>query len=134
MAKISRVLGAVAGAFLVISSIAHSVLGWKQVRANLIAANVPPDLQLGLQAGWQFAGVAMLVFGVIASVVFLRGLQNEPAARLAVTMTGIGYVGFGVWALLISRFDPFFLTFVVPGVLLLAAVGVSGPGRRVSRQ
>lgn len=116
-----RIIGSAAGVVLVLSSIVHSVFGWKQLSAQLVAAKVPSELLVALRIGWQFAGVAMLVFGVTAAALFLKGMHGEPAARLAVTATGIGYMGFGAWAFAISAFDPFFMIFLVPGVLLVAA-------------
>jgi len=40
-----------------------------------------------------------------------------------------GYLGFGAWALLASDLNPFFLVFIVPGVLLaLSAIGPRSHG------
>jgi F0F1-type ATP synthase membrane subunit c/vacuolar-type H+-ATPase subunit K len=48
MKALRLVLGFLAGAVLVASSFAHSILGWKAVQALLEQAKVPADLQQGL--------------------------------------------------------------------------------------
>ncbi|HET9039498.1 MAG TPA: hypothetical protein VFN40_04985, partial [Gemmatimonadales bacterium] len=58
-------LGLITGVLLLVSSAAHSLLGWPQFRHGLTEAHAPADLIVGLSLGWQFAGLAMLVFGVI---------------------------------------------------------------------
>ena len=68
MSRWRTVAGLIAGVLLILSSAAHSLLGWKVQRAGLEAARALADLILGLGLGWHFAGVAMLTFGVIAIV------------------------------------------------------------------
>ena len=41
-------LGLLAGLMLIVSSGAHSILGWRGLRGELAAAHVPADLLLGL--------------------------------------------------------------------------------------
>jgi len=36
-------------------------------------------------------------------------------------ITGVGYLAFGLWALLAHGFNPFFFVFIVPALLLLVA-------------
>jgi hypothetical protein len=62
-------LGIFVGAIIVASSVAHSLLGWREFGARL---------------------------------------------------TGLVYLAFGLWALAVSRFDPFFFIFIVPGLTLVA--------------
>jgi hypothetical protein len=120
------VLGLVAGVMLILSSAAHSILGWKGLGGELAAAQVPPDLLLGVKVGWQFGGVAMLAFGVVVVGQALRRLRGEEASSLPELTIAAAYLGFGAWALLASDMNPFFMVFIVPGVLLaLSAIGRS---------
>jgi hypothetical protein len=121
MRRFRTVLGLVAGAMLVLSSVAHSFLGWPQLGARLAAARVPVDLAFGLKAGWQFGGVAMLVFGTITLVLFWKRLSADNVPLFPVLVIAAAYLAFGTWALVASGFDPFFLVFIVPAVLLLVA-------------
>lgn len=116
MTRVRQGLGYLAAAWIILSSAMHSILGWKELRASLEKAKVPADLSLGIEAGWHFAGVAMLCLGILA-IAALRARQRTP-----LLVTGAGYVLFGAWALAISGGDPFFLMFLVPGLLLLAAI------------
>ena len=121
MSRTRAVLGLTAGVMLILSSAAHSILGWRALSGELAAAHVPAELVLGLQVGWQFGGVAMLAFGVILLGLFARRWRGEPVSLLPAAIVAAAYLGFGGWALLASNFDPFFLVFIVPGVLLALA-------------
>ncbi len=80
MSRTRRVVGIVVGVLLLLSAVAHSLLGGEALRTELTAAQVPPDLLRGALIGWYFGGAAMLL----------------------------------AW----SGLDPFFLVFVIPGLLL----------------
>lgn len=120
MRQFQNLLGLLAGAILVLSSAAHSVLGWKRMQDSLAATNAPPDLVSGLRIGWLFGGVAILTFGCVALAVFGSALRGGVVSRLPTLLIAVAYLAFGVWALLTSG-NPFFYIFIVPGVLLAIA-------------
>ena len=113
------VLGLIAGVVILASSVAHSLLGWPQFRRALTEADTPADLIVGLSLGWHFAGLAMLVFGVLTIMLFTSALRHRPVSLRPVVLIGIAYLVFATWALTVSNLDPFFLTFLLPGALLL---------------
>jgi len=115
------VLGVVGGTLITLSSGAHSLLGWPNVRQELTSAGVGGDLLFGMQAGWQFGGAAMLVIGVTLVVLFARRVRGAAIPTFPGLITGIGYLAFGLWALLAHGFNPFFFVFIVPALLLLVA-------------
>jgi hypothetical protein len=120
MPRVRPLLGIVAGLTMVVSFAAHSLLGWPALAAALTQAHAPADLIRGLAIGWHFAGASMLIFGAIVLYPFARpthaGTMSPAPARLIATL----YLVFGTGALTVSR-DPFFLVFIVPGLLLAAA-------------
>jgi hypothetical protein len=117
------ILGIVAGAIITLSAGAHSFMGWPAMHARLVATNAPQDLITGLRIGWQFGGVAIAAFGIIALYQFVRWLRGERPSLAASMIVAAAYFGFGVWALVITRFDLFTLIFIIPGALLgLAAI------------
>ena len=121
MHRLRYATGLLAGFWLVLSSAAHSVLGWRQVHAELGASSAPADLVFAIDAGWQFAGVAMLCFALIV-ITTLRKRYREPSvSALPIDLVGLAYVAYGVWALIMSNWDLFFLIFLIPGLLLLCA-------------
>lgn len=113
-------LGLIAGAILVLSSAAHSFLGWKGLRARLVTAQAPPDLILGLATGWHFAGAAMLAFGLIVLAIFVKRLRGEAVPTLPALIIAILYLISGAWAMVATR-NPFFFIFIVPGLMLAVA-------------
>ena len=112
----SRVLGLIAGVILILSSAAHSLMGWKALGAQLAQTNAPAELIRGLRIGWHFGGACLFTFGIVVLMIFIHRIQTLPAFAI-----GVLYVVFGAWAMVVSGFDPFFVIFVVPGVLLLIA-------------
>jgi hypothetical protein len=121
MTTIRNILGLIAGIILILSSGAHSILGWKGLSAKLAAINVPEDLVFGVKAGWEFGGIAMLAFGIIVVVIFVNKLRGRYASTFPAMVFAITYLAIGAWALSASNFNPFFWLFIVTGLLLLVA-------------
>jgi hypothetical protein len=121
MTRLRIGLGMLAGLLLILSSAAHSLLGWKQLKAALESTHAPADLVTGLSIGWHFAGVAMLAFGVIVLFTYREALARRPVSLRPVGFIALVYLVFGVWALKVSDLNPFFLVFIVPGLMLAAA-------------
>ena len=127
MSRFRSIVGLLAGAMMILSSAAHSALGWKQLSAALAESQAPADLIGSLRLGWHLAGVAMLAFGIILVATFAGRLRGAAAPMMPAIVIGATYLLFGAWALLASAFDPFFFVFVVPGILtLVASVGSRG--------
>jgi hypothetical protein len=124
MKRARLVLGLIAGVVLIVSSGAHSILGWKSLSERMAVAQVPSDLQTGLRIGWQFAGAAMLALGVIVVTIFAGRLRGQRPSLMPAVAVCILYLTFGAWALAVSGGDLFFMIFIVPGAMLgIAANG-----------
>jgi hypothetical protein len=121
MNRFRMILGYVGGVVLVVSSAAHSLMGWKGLSAALAQAQAPADLVTALSIGWHFAGVAMFAFGCIVIWEMANVGRRGALALWPVLLIGVTYVAFGVWARLISSLNFFLLAFVIPGVILIAA-------------
>lgn len=91
------------------------------MRAQLTSAGASPDLIAGLSVGWNFGGVAILLFGVLALWLFGKALRGRPVSLEPLVLVGLVYAAFGVWALTVGGMNPFFLIFIVPGLLLAGA-------------
>lgn len=125
MSRLSRALAIVAAAILVLSSGAHSLLGWPALRARLAEANVPADLVGGLAMGWHFAGIAMLVLGILVFWLLTAGSRGGGSVALPLQIIGGAYELFAVGSFAMLGWDQFLLTFLVPGTLLsVAAAGM----------
>ena len=122
MTRARNILGLIAAILIILSSAAHSLLGWKALGAQLAAAGAAKDLIGGLRIGWQFGGAAMLTFGLVAGMIFFHRLRGEDVPTFPAFWTALLYVVFGAWALVVSGFEPFFVgVFLVPGAMLLFA-------------
>lgn len=125
MRRARLILGVLAGVILLVSSVAHTFLGWKSIAEQLATTNVPPDLQVGLHVGWAFGGAAMVILGFIVVTTFVDRLRGGKAPLSHVIAIAVVYMAFGAWAMSASGGDLFFLgVFVVPGAMLgIAANG-----------
>ena len=114
-------IGVLAGVVMILSGLAHSVLGWRAMDAQLKAIDAPADLVLGLLVGWHFAGLAILVFGAIALWTFAGRLAGRAVDTTPALWIGASYLIYGLGALAVSSWNPFFLVFVVPGLMVSLA-------------
>jgi hypothetical protein len=121
MNKTRLALGYLGGLLMVLSSAAHSLLGWPGIRAELRKSAASAELIDGIQMAWQFGAMAMLVFGVIV-IALLRGQQQGRALPpLVVPAIGAGYLAFGLTEFVVTGYQPFTAIFMLPGALLLVA-------------
>ena len=122
MTRTRTILGLVAGAILVLDSAAHTLLGGPQMRDRLAGSGAPADLVTGAMIGWQFAGAAMLVFGLIVLWTFADALRGRAVSLRPSLLVGALFALFGLAVFMVIDHSPVFLvTFVLPGALLLAA-------------
>jgi hypothetical protein len=121
MNRIRIVLGYLVAAMLIFSSGAHSFLGWKQLAADLAKIQAPAELVTGLAIGWYFGGAAMLILGIIVLLLFRAFQQRRAVSLLPALVIAVVYLSFGLWALVASGYNPFFMVFIIPGILLFAA-------------
>ena len=120
MSRTRAIVGLLAGVLIVVSAAAHSLIGWSVQRAALETAGAGPDLVMGLAIGWRFGGVCMLLFGYIVLTTFINAVRGRTVALAHPWLIALMYQAFGAGALLVSK-DPFFLVFIVPGLLLAYA-------------
>ena len=115
------ILGLIAGVVMAASGIAHSAVGWRALQQTLRTTNVPDDVSRGLAVPWHFAGMTMVLSGVLAAMTVLRMRGGTLTAWPAVVV-GAAWILFGLWGLVAVKRDATFLMFIIPGALLLAAV------------
>ncbi len=112
------IVGLVGSLAMLASSLPHSLMGWPAQREVLRQSQVPADTVLGLSIGWYFGGLAIAVFGLIATLSFVQVLRGHAPHMRATTIIGTAYMGFGLWAWFVTR-EPFPLVFIVPGLMVL---------------
>ena len=117
----------VAGLLMLLASLAHGLLGWPAVRAELVHEHANPDLISGLAAGWLWGSACMLTSGAIVTISGIQMRRGNNSGALAVRAIAVCFLAFGLLAFVLEGFDPHFLIFVVLG--LLAAASFFGPIR-----
>jgi hypothetical protein len=73
----------VVAAFLVLSSVAHGILGWKAMRSELVLTGASSDLVADLATGWYLGSVAMVVFAAIIFFSWREARGKNPLGRVA---------------------------------------------------
>jgi len=111
----------VAGILMVLASLAHGLLGWPAVRAELVNEHANPDLISGLAAGWLWGSFCMLTFGAIVTISGVQMRRGNNSGALAVRAISACFLAFGLLAFVLEGFDPHFLIFVVLGLLAAAS-------------
>lgn len=114
------------GVVLLLSAVAHA-FGWSQLRLELAKAGVAAEIAGALAAGWYFGSVAMLAFGLIVVNQARRLLRGDAVSLWPSLVIGASYLAFGTVAFVARDFNPFFLLFIVTGLLVGAP---AGPGAR----
>jgi hypothetical protein len=113
-------LASLVAALIGLSAVAHAVLGWPPNRAVLVSAGVDADLVGALGASWLYGSTAMAMFAAICWHVAVL-LRQGREVFVTLRIIGVGYLAFGIGALVFMRFNPFFLGFAAIGLLALAA-------------
>ena len=130
MPRLPRALTLVAAVIMILSSGAHSLLGWPGLRTQLASTNASAALVSGLAMGWHFGGLMMLVIGGV--VVWLVAIARDGATGvwLPLFVIGLAYELFAIGCAVLLGFDPFLFVFLVPGALLSCAAAMLMSRRR----
>jgi len=127
MTTLRVVLGFVLAAFFILGSFMHSILGWRNISGRLLDAHAPQELIANLALAWHLGGAAMFTFGLISFFLYAKYLRDRTTSLRVAQLIAIFYIGFGIWAQVMSH-NPFFLVmFTIPGALLLFAASGSSP-------
>lgn len=122
--KLRAYLGLAAGMFMLAGAAAHALTGFLPFQVAFEAAGVPFGVITGSYIGWIWGSFAMTAFGLMTIIESSRALREGPYSRPVLWLAGGAYVVFGAWALGISGFNPYFVFFVVVGLLPIpAAIG-----------
>ena len=121
MHRLPRALAYVAGGLLVLSSGAHSFLGWSAMRPKMTAGHLPADLIDGIGMGWHFAGLAMLVLGLMVFWLLAVSRRGQTNVRVPLLLIGCAYLLYATGCAVAVGWDPFLMTFFLPGILLSIA-------------
>lgn len=111
----------VAGILMVLASLAHGLLGWPAVRAELVNERASPDLISGLAAGWLWGSACMLTSGAIVASSGIQMRRCSNSGTLAVRAISVCFLVFGALAFVLQGFERHFLIFVLMGLLAAAS-------------
>jgi hypothetical protein len=123
--KIASTLLALTGLLIGLGAFGHSFVGRRALDAGL--ASLPIDVHTDklIYLVWYFCGGCMLVFGALAIWSAWKAMRGERGALFASGLVGAFYLLVGVLSLIDMR-EPFWIEFVVLGMLALVLSGLLG--------
>jgi hypothetical protein len=114
------------GVLMVVSAVAHALLGWPVQRGGLGVLGTPSDLVSSLSAGWYFGSVSMTAFGALTLIAGGRMKRHDFSGVAFVRVVAAAYIIFGCAAFIVQGFNPHFLGFVALGGLAgIPVIGLS---------
>jgi hypothetical protein len=124
--RIRAVVLVLAGLMLASSAAFHAFLGWPHMQGDLVRDHASPGLIRVLSAGWHFASVAMLAFGLIALFAGVAVWQRRRVSASPLWIVAAACIGFGLGSQVAYGHNPHLLGFVLMGALV--AVGAMNAG------
>ncbi len=122
--KILSVLYWLAAVTIGLGAFGHGLGGGHALRVALAAVTLDPNMVGVLWIVWYFVSGVMLLFGGLAIWAWFAARRGSRDALVVASAIGVFYGIFGIAALLYGR-DPFWLLFLLQGVMLLgSAVGL----------
>lgn len=110
----------------------HGFVGVKPVRAAIAASTLAPEIVRVIWIVWYFVSGCMVVFGALlfwAWPSFKAGSSSRSSAPLII---GAFYLIIGIASYLYSGRDPFWLMFLILGVMVIGSTLVLGSSRSSS--
>jgi len=118
----------IAGALLVMSSLAHACRSWPPLRAALVQAQVDAGSLRAVAVAWFFSSAAILTFAAIVIATAWAIWRGRATSPLPVLLVAAAYLLFGIATLFYEGQSRHFLFFVVLAGLMAAGAYVPRQG------
>lgn len=99
----------------------HGFLGVRPVRAAIAASTLAPEIVRVIWIVWYFVSGCMLAFGAILFWAWPRLEAGSSSRSTAALIVGVFYTITGVASYLYSGGEPFWLLFLVQGVIAIGS-------------
>ena len=119
MRIIATVLYWLAAVTIALGAFGHGFLGIKPVEAAVAASTLPPDIVGVIWIVWYFVSGTMIVCGAILMWAWPAVRTGSTTRSGAVFIIGAFYTVTGVACYLYSGREPFWLLFLVQGVIVI---------------
>ena len=118
---VATVLYWLAAITITLGSIGHGFFGIKPVEAAVAASTLPPDIVTVIWIVWYFVSGAMVACGAILFWAWLAIRGGSTTRSGAALIIGLFYTITGVACYLYSGREPFWLLFLIQGVIVVGA-------------
>jgi hypothetical protein len=109
------------GVVLTLGAYGHGFLGRKNIDVELDKFAIAPNVYTMLYVVWYFVSGCMLLFGLTIIAAWIQQRKGGIALLPVTGSIGVLYALTGVGGMIYRHGDPFMATFIVEGVVLLAA-------------
>jgi hypothetical protein len=111
----------IAAVTITLGAYGHGFLGIKPVEAAITATMLPPDIVRVIWIVWYFVSGCMVTFGALLFWVW-PAIKIGSSSRSAVALiVGVFYTVTGISCFVYSGRDPFWLLFLVQGVIVIGS-------------
>ena len=106
---------------ITLGAFGHGLVGVQPVRAAVAASTLAPDVVRVIWIVWYFVSGCMVAFGALLLWAW-PGLESGASSRSGVALIiGVFYAITGVASYLYSGRDPFWLVFVILGLIVIGS-------------
>lgn len=120
MKKFFSIIYLITSLFIALGAAGHSFAGIEKVHAELTRLKTDPAVYKLIIAVWHFAGVCMVLLGILAVFAWTRITRGEKSLVIIPLATGLFYIVYGTAAVAYTG-AAFFTVFIVLGTLLLVS-------------
>jgi hypothetical protein len=127
---VASVLYWLAAVVITLGAFGHGFVGVLPIREAIETSTLPPDVTQPIWIVWYFTSGSMIAFGLLLFWAW-PALKNGASSRsVPAVIVGVLYLISGVASYVYSERDPFWLMFIVLGLLAIGTTLVLGGVRK----
>jgi len=130
MRAVCSILYWLAAIVITLGSLGHGFLGVIPVRDAIQASTLPPDVTRTLWIVWYGTSLSMITYGLILFWAWPALRAGSSSRSAPAFIVGAFYLILGVGAYSYSGRDPFWIMFIVLGVLAISTTWILGTPRK----
>ena len=119
--RIASVAFLVTGALITLGAYGHGFMGRRHIDVELDKFAIAPNVYTMLYVVWYFVSGCMLLFGLTVIAAWVQQRKGKTALLPVTGLIGLLYLLTGVGGMIYRNGDPFMVTFIAEGGVLLAS-------------
>jgi len=130
---IASILYWLAAVVITLGSLGHGFVGVIPIRDAIVASPLGPDVTRPLWIVWYGTSLSMITYGLLLFWAWPALRAGSSSRSVPAYIVGGFYLLVGIGAYVYSQLDPFWLMFIVLGVLAIGTTAILGAPRSASQ-